>query len=450
MDIAEQLPVFPVIPEAVSVIDEPIEFRDALKMGIRNAHRRIVLASLYIGASESELIDELHEALKSNGELTLTILVDHFRGSRIESNGHSTTTLLMPLQRHFPGRVTISLYRSPSAQALWMKMFPQRLNEVFGLQHIKAYIFDDDVLISGANLSNDYFTNRQDRYVLFKNTSALATYFTELIHTLGSLSGGSTNQIESARNYRRKVHTTLKEFSLAWIEKTRMDRDNLVASFGNIHNDSEICTYVAPAIQLGCAEIRYDQDAMLKALSLGSRDHRLQITVASGYLNFPSVYRKMLYQSRSDIQILCSSPQANGFFNSKGVSKYVPVAYSYLELLFTREFSNMNKLASMKIWEYFRAGWTWHAKGLWIHGHPHSNLPYITTIGSSNMNQRSLELDMEAQIYLFTRNSLVRSRFQKNFDKIFANTQLVQLQHLQRRYTPFLVKLCATVMRTMF
>ncbi|KAH6565410.1 hypothetical protein BASA60_009909 [Batrachochytrium salamandrivorans] len=396
MDIAEQLPVFPVIPEAVSVIDEPIEFRDALKMGIRNAHRRIVLASLYIVGLIFK-IDELHEALKSNGELTLTILVDHFRGSRIESNGHSTTTLLMPLQRHFPGRVTISLYRSPSAQALWMKMFPQRLNEVFGLQHIKAYIFDDDVLISGANLSNDYFTNRQDRYVLFKNTSALATYFTELIHTLGSLSGGSTNQIESARNYRRKVHTTLKEFSLAWIEKTRMDRDSLVASFGNIHNDSEICTYVAPAIQLGCAEIRYDQDAMLKALSLGSRDHRLQITVASGYLNFPSVYRKMLYQSRSDIQILCSSPQ-----------------------------------------------------GLWIHGHPHSNLPYITTIGSSNMNQRSLELDMEAQIYLFTRNSLVRSRFQKNFDKIFANTQLVQLQHLQRRYTPFLVKLCATVMRTMF
>ena len=29
-----------------------------------------------------------------------------------------------------------------------------------GLQHCKLYVFDNSVLISGANLSQDYFTNR--------------------------------------------------------------------------------------------------------------------------------------------------------------------------------------------------------------------------------------------------------------------------------------------------
>ena len=32
---------------------------------------------------------------------------------------------------------------------------------IIGLQHCKIYIFDDSVIISGANLSHDYFTNRQ-------------------------------------------------------------------------------------------------------------------------------------------------------------------------------------------------------------------------------------------------------------------------------------------------
>lgn len=40
-------------------------------------------------------------------------------------------------------------------------MLPPRVNEVIGVSHVKAYIFDDDVIISGANLSSDYFTVRQ-------------------------------------------------------------------------------------------------------------------------------------------------------------------------------------------------------------------------------------------------------------------------------------------------
>ena len=41
------------------------------------------------------------------------------------------------------------------------RVLPPRVSEVVGVCHLKAYIFDNDVLISGANLSNDYFTIRQ-------------------------------------------------------------------------------------------------------------------------------------------------------------------------------------------------------------------------------------------------------------------------------------------------
>ena len=34
------------------------------------------------------------------------------------------------------------------------------IREMFGVHHMKFYIFDDNVLITGANLSEDYFTQR--------------------------------------------------------------------------------------------------------------------------------------------------------------------------------------------------------------------------------------------------------------------------------------------------
>ena len=48
------------------------------------------------------------------------------------------------------------------------KLLPARFNEVVGVNHIKAFVFDDDVVMTGANLSESYFTSRQDRYVRFR------------------------------------------------------------------------------------------------------------------------------------------------------------------------------------------------------------------------------------------------------------------------------------------
>lgn len=43
------------------------------------------------------------------------------------------------------------------------RLLPPRVREVVGVMHMKAFVFDDSLLLSGANLSNSYFTNRQVR-----------------------------------------------------------------------------------------------------------------------------------------------------------------------------------------------------------------------------------------------------------------------------------------------
>lgn len=59
---------------------------------------------------------------------------------------------------------------------------PGRINETVGVHHMKVYGWDDNVIISGANLSNDYFVNRQDRYVLFHDYD-MSHFYYKLIGT---------------------------------------------------------------------------------------------------------------------------------------------------------------------------------------------------------------------------------------------------------------------------
>ena len=67
-------------------------------------------------------------------------------------------------------------------------MIPAKFNETIGLQHCKLYVFDNSVLISGANLSTDYFTNRQDRYILIEDCEPLATFCESLLKKIGEFS----------------------------------------------------------------------------------------------------------------------------------------------------------------------------------------------------------------------------------------------------------------------
>jgi CDP-diacylglycerol--glycerol-3-phosphate 3-phosphatidyltransferase len=61
------------------------------------------------------------------------------------------------------------------------RVLPPRVSEVVGVAHIKAYVFDDTVLLSGANLSNTYFSTRQDRYYVFHDAPELAGHIRSIV-----------------------------------------------------------------------------------------------------------------------------------------------------------------------------------------------------------------------------------------------------------------------------
>lgn len=57
--------------------------------------------------------------------------------------------MLLPLLQRFTSQIRVSMYHTPDLRGLLRLLVPQRFNETIGVQHIKVYLFDDSIIISG-------------------------------------------------------------------------------------------------------------------------------------------------------------------------------------------------------------------------------------------------------------------------------------------------------------
>lgn len=171
-------PCFPVNGKNIHIIQEPSKFYEILLSKCSTAKKRITFVSLYLGIGklEQNLVSAMMSNLKLNSNLKINILLDFTRGTRGAKNSQTTLHDLIKHSDNF----CLSLYHTPALRGLTKRFAPSRWNELFGLQHMKLYMFDDTVIISGANLSNDYFTNRQDRYVMIED-KRLADFYHNLV-----------------------------------------------------------------------------------------------------------------------------------------------------------------------------------------------------------------------------------------------------------------------------
>lgn len=200
---------------------------------------------------------------------------------------------------------------------------------------------------------------------------------------------------------------------------------------------------VSPAIQLNVANINQDFEIMSRILSASLDCSKLYL--ATPYFNLPAEYENLMVDLKpGSFEILTASPQANGFYGSLGISRHVPAAYSYLEKLFLKKMSSKNHNDCLR--EYQRAGWTWHGKGIWLNSAEYN----LTSIGSSNLNYRSLYRDFEVQLYLVTNNRDLKIKIDSNRTELFSHSFPVDLQSLSRRQIPNSVKFLTKLLKTMF
>ena len=464
-DLDRLAPRIDIDADQIEILDGPKDFYDSLKAKIRNAKRRIYLSTLYVGKTEHELVSSIRDALLHNSpDLKLSILTDALRGTR-EAPKPSCASLLASLVAEFPDRVEVRMYHTPNLTGLRKALLPKRINEGWGLQHIKLYGIDDEVILSGANLSNDYFTNRQDRYHVFRS-KRVADEFGRLHFAVCSISfllqpsdgpskytlewpasNPAPNPLEAPKRHIEAATSQLMPF----------------VKPPSSPSPPTTSTFVYPVICLP-PTINTELPAFTALLARRISSY----TFTAGYFNpHPMITSSLLAASSlpksAPGSILTASPYANGFFGSKGISGLLPAAYTHLSFRFLQA----ARSANIQLREWQRGivgqpnGWTYHAKGLWVtlppdpqqpetassaSNKPSSGLttsfkrekdrsapagPSITLIGSSNYTTRSYGLDLEVGAVVVTKDEALMRKLKREEELLMSHTSRVREEDLE-------------------
>ncbi|KAG0419338.1 CDP-diacylglycerol--glycerol-3-phosphate 3-phosphatidyltransferase [Dictyocoela roeselum] len=150
--------------EKLDILANPSEFFDRIKYHLLNSTRAYMM-TLYIGGSDekSEHLFELLRLRKERGMHT-KIIIDQNRGEE-ERTMINITRFGLEDMFSFADIVRIPL--------------PAMLKQMICVLHKKVYIFDDVVILTGANLGGMYFSQTFDRYYEVQSQE-LASY---LIYT---------------------------------------------------------------------------------------------------------------------------------------------------------------------------------------------------------------------------------------------------------------------------
>ncbi|KAL3070703.1 hypothetical protein niasHS_016977 [Heterodera schachtii] len=166
---------FPVRSSSVHFLRSPDHFYNTLLQRVQSARRRVVLSALYLGtdALEQRLVHRLAVAAKNvatKRPVKVRILLDFFRATRgATADGKSSTTMLAPLCIY--DNVEVRLFHTPKLRGLL------KTHEILRFRRHCAH--------HGCNLSDQYFVNRRDRYLLIEDCPLLADFFVDLFRLVG-------------------------------------------------------------------------------------------------------------------------------------------------------------------------------------------------------------------------------------------------------------------------
>lgn len=384
---SKSLPLIPLRPSDIAIIGDPKSFFNSLIEQIRLAENRICLSALYLGVNskESSIVNNLDNQIQNKRNLGVSIALDSNRASRRDKDGRSSISILDRLVDN--PRFSLNLIETRRRSFLnWILSRIQKWNEIASTYHAKFMVFDDNLILTGANLSNVYFDVRRDRYLLLRKCPMLADYFCDFLQCVNQSRNSLKDQLESLNNKFVKLATSSKETSK---------------------------TYAIPLVQFGQSGITDKEDFVVFLNSLMTDTSELYL--ASGYFNPSPKISSLNLKS-----VLVASEEANNFSSGSGLLKYVPKLYSALY----EDYFIHHKNCKLQL--YNKPDWSFHAKGLWL-----ENLDdiYIHIIGSSNYNYRSAFRDLEAQIVILTNDKDLIRKLKEERQSLWKGCGLASVDH---------------------
>jgi len=403
---------FPVSESAVEVLtaDGPTGFHRKLRQMIRSASRRISLGSLYLGTGqlEVELLEDIRFALRRSPNLQVQIVLDHSRARRNTPNGTSVS-FTHSLLREYPSQVALYLHRMPQfrGMATWL---PSPLNECLAVCHFKALTADDATILTGANLSDEYFHCRQARYLLVRDSA-----FVEMTDAFVTLAAQHSHRILPATNGRaQQLDCELDPRGLG---------DAVLRCVSRFESPPQgHTTYLVPVFQHPELGMQQERDLLCEMLAWPDGD----LVITTPYPNFPSAYvdaikARLGNSGPAQTMVIAPSGNCHGFSTGRGPKALVPGIYRNREQdLVERvrhDASSAAEPGTLELRHYERPGWVFHSKGVWF------TTPdaCATVIGSSSFGERSVLRDFDMSCLLVTNDPGLRQDLLSEVSTVLAH-----------------------------
>lgn len=447
----------------------PDKFVNTILDEISKATEIIVLSALYMGTGEHEkqIINAIKTALNDSKRpnLKVAFIFDHSRSLR---NGSSSVKMFSEVIDHYHPRIQVYLYQLPQIRGHLATFIPYKFRELLGVYHCKFAIFDSNVLLTGANLSCEYFTSRQDRYFLLKPFSAVEHDNTTIMQDTAVFSTGGTavgaGEQPGMAPFMRAFFDIVKTdchtlqpggnvqppkslHCMAARKEMRKDLLVLSAQFPSPQSAAEggaPATAVHPLVQHAALGITQESDTLS---SLWSWPNTVlsgsTVSIATPYSNFRVGFLESLLRgaasSRSRVQLTLPTTQAHGFGSATGLLSFLPALHHYA--LFTPLAHIVSSYAvqdrpNVAVRYFTRSGWTYHSKGLWIFPPRNedrevgstaggslptsgdSSSAVVTYLGSSNFGERSWSRDFELGFVLVTHEASLQQLLRREHDRL--------------------------------
>lgn len=407
--VLENLPYLPQQAEQVTFLSSSQAFKQEILKRIASAKNRIYLTALYFEKDEAgqEILTALYDAKRSNPDLDIKVLVDWHRAQRgrigeVENLSNAGWYNQFSIEQNLPEGQEIAFYGVPINR-----------REVFGVLHLKGFVFDDTILYSGASINNVYLHQfdryRYDRYHVIKN-KALSDSWVDFIQK-NILSSEVVKRLDTAnRTKTSEIRPQIKAF------RKQLSREKYPLKGALRSHD----LMVAPLFGLG--RRRNQLNKVIEALFYQTEQ---KLTICTPYFNFPHSLRtriEWLLSNGKLVEIVVGDKTANDFYTKPDEKFTMASALPYLYEKNLRAFAKrldfyiQNQQLIIRLWKDGEN--SYHLKGVWVDNR------YILLTGN-NLNPRAWRLDAENAILISDPKAELSEKAEMELSQIRQHTQVL-------------------------
>lgn len=400
-----KLKKMPLSADAIGCLHTTKLFKSELFKQIEEASKRIYLTALYLEADEAgeAVLDALYDAKNKHPDIDIVICIDFHRAQRgligVEKGSETNTTWYQKIA-HLKG------------QGVKILGLPVKRKELFGVQHLKGFIFDDVVFYSGASLNNIYLHQQEryrfDRYWLIKDQAladSMVSYIQDVIMDSGAVVLLNAPEVPRFNEIKKEHKNLSRRLKSTGYKFTAVKTKGLA---------------VRPLTGIGTAKNKLNK--VIRAIFNSTEK---ELVLFTPYFNLPTVLARdiaSLLKRHVKITIVIGDKTANDFYIPEDQPFKAIAALPYLYECNLREFAKKHHTAilqgDLKLHLWKHEANSFHLKGIYSDHR-------FSLLTGHNLNPRAWRLDLENALLIDDPEQALAKLMDDELTNILKHTRLI-------------------------